>query len=54
MRQEKGVVVHPDEITAFWENEFMTTDLCVLGIHPVGGVGSYKNVAALASTWSSA
>ena len=48
MKQEKGVVVHPDEITAFWENEFMTTDLCVLGMQPVGGVGSYKNVAALA------
>ncbi|MBO4407366.1 MAG: DUF4838 domain-containing protein [Clostridia bacterium] len=45
---EKGVVVHPDEVTGFWRDTFLQTDLRLLGIHPVGGAGSHGRVKKLA------
>lgn len=44
----KGVVVHPDEITPFWKNAILNSDIDILGVHPVGGDGSHERVRALA------
>ena len=44
---EKGVVVHPDEIGESWEKAILSSDLNLLGIHPVGGEGSHERVKAL-------
>ncbi len=48
MIEEKGVVVHPDEIGATWRESILSSDIHLLGIHPVGGKGSHERVKALA------
>ena len=48
MIEEKGVVVHPDEIGKTWRETILSSDIRLLGIHPVGGNGSHERVKALA------
>ena len=35
MVKHKGIVIYPHELTDYWVNRFLVTDLNLLGIHPV-------------------
>lgn len=48
MIEEKGIVVHPDEVGRTWRETILSSDICLIGIHPVGGEGSHERVKALA------
>lgn len=48
MIKEKGVIVHPDELTPSWEKTVLSSDINLFGIHPVGGQGSHDRVLGLA------
>ncbi len=48
MVKQIGVVVHPEEITRSWEKVILNSDINLLGIHPVGGIGSHERVRKLA------
>ncbi len=48
MINEKGVIVHPDEITERWEKTVLSSDINLFGIHPVGGQGSHNRVLDIA------
>lgn len=37
MIQQKGLVIHPHELSDYWVNRFLSTDLNLLGLHPTGG-----------------
>lgn len=48
MIEEKGIIVHPDEVTETWERVVLSSDIRTFGIHPAGGRGSHERVLDLA------
>ncbi|MCL2813815.1 MAG: DUF4838 domain-containing protein, partial [Oscillospiraceae bacterium] len=48
MIKHKGLIIHPDELTNYWIERLLSTDLNLLGIHPEGGVNGGRSVYAAA------
>jgi len=44
MIKQKGVVIHPHELSDYWVERFLSTDLNLLGLHPVGGITGGKTI----------
>lgn len=38
MLKDKGLLIHPDELTDYWVDMFIDSELGTIGIHPQGGV----------------
>lgn len=48
MIKHKGLIIHPNELTDYWVERLLSTDLNLLGIHPEGGVNGGSSVYAAA------
>jgi len=48
MVKQKGLVIHPEELTEYWKERFLSTDLNLLGLHPVGGITGGQTVGEAA------
>ena len=44
MIKSKGLVIHPEELSEYWVKRFLSTDLDLLGLHPVGGITGGRTV----------
>ena len=44
MIKQKGLIIHPDELTDYWVSRFLQTGLNLLGIHPEGGLTGGNSV----------
>ena len=40
----RGVVIHPDEVSDYWNTLLSQTSLNLLGIHPVGGLSTEEHI----------
>ena len=44
MIKQKGVIIHPEELSEYWLGRISLTDLNLLGFHPEGGINGGKSV----------
>ena len=44
MIKQKGLVIHPEEMSNYWAERFFSTNLNLLGLHPAGGITGGKTV----------
>lgn len=42
--KHRGVVIHPDEVSDYWNTLLSNTSLNLVGIHPVGGLSSEEHI----------
>lgn len=48
MIKQKGLIIHPDELSDYWVERILSTDLNLLGIHPAGGINGGASVYSAA------
>ncbi|MCL2752305.1 MAG: DUF4838 domain-containing protein [Firmicutes bacterium] len=51
MIKKKGLVIYPEELTDYWVDRFLATDLNLLGLHPAGGITAGRTVEGIIE-WS--
>lgn len=44
MIQQKGLIIHPEEISAYWNEQLLASSVNLLGIHPAGGLTAGKTI----------
>ena len=40
--RKRGLIIHPEEISDYWEELILSSDLNSVGIHPRGGLSDHE------------